>query len=126
MRDMGSKMKKQQMDVCNCSIIIFFVITVYFSGCISEKPVPHEQDNSGIVVEDALGNTLSFQTPPERIAVAGADIATVLLMIGAKDQVIGVGESIKKDTQINPYYRNRESLGESSTINPEKAGIAKT
>ncbi|WP_319578820.1 ABC transporter substrate-binding protein [uncultured Methanospirillum sp.] len=52
--------------------------------------------------------------------MAGADIATVLLMIGAKDQVIGVGESIKKDPQIYPYYQEIESLGDSSTLNPEQ------
>jgi len=101
-------------------VILVFLSTFFLCGCISESSNERSGTQSEIVVHDALGHTLTFSSPPQRIAVAGADIATVLLMIGAKDQVIGVGESIKKDVQINPYYLETESLGDSSTLNPEK------
>lgn len=100
--------------------VLCFLISILLCGCVDQEPEVSLPEPQGIVVEDSLGNTLSFSAPPQRIAVAGADIATVLVMIGAKDQVIGVGESIKKDVQISHYFIDTESLGDSSTISPEK------
>lgn len=104
-----------------CSLFILIAVSsIMFSGCVETIPDDTIINQSEIVITDGLGNELTFSSPPQRIAVAGADIATVLLMIGAQGQVIGVGESVKKDPQISSYYFEKESLGESSTPNPEK------
>lgn len=112
------KTDRKRITVCIVAgLILLFAILV--CGCIDEEQET-ASNQSAFTVTDALGNQLSFSSHPKRIAVAGADIATVIHMLGAEDQVVSVGDPVLKDPQIAPYYKDKESLGDWSTLNTEK------
>lgn len=113
------------MKIFNSSIIIVisFIIIVLFiaiSGCVqSDTKTPMPLDND-IVVKDSDGNVLTFISPPQRIVITGGNIAEVLIMIGASDQIVGVGETVKNDPRLSKYIINAESIGDYSVPNYEK------
>jgi ABC-type Fe3+-hydroxamate transport system substrate-binding protein len=82
---------------------LFTIILLLFlccAGCIDSETEINQTDIPKISVFDSDGNILEFNSPPQRIAITGGNIAEVLIMIGAQKQIVGVGETIKSDPRL--------------------------
>lgn len=101
-------------------IIGILVICILLCGCSDTKSGDHISNQSNISVADSDGNTLSFPSPPQRIVITGGNIAEVLVMIGAHNQIVGVGDTIKNDPQLSHYLSHADSIGDYSVPNYEK------
>ncbi|WP_373838682.1 ABC transporter substrate-binding protein [Methanospirillum sp.] len=107
--------------LCIIKIVLFLVVLfIGISGCVQSDTKTSVPLHNEIVVTDSDGNVLTFDSPPQRIVITGGNIAEVLIMIGASDQIVGVGESVKTDPRLSKYLNNAESIGDYSVPNYEK------
>lgn len=104
-------------------LVLSIVFCLTFSGCVesgSENQQTTASNISGISVTDSDGNILTFDKPPQRIVITGGNIAEVLVMIGAQNQIVGVGDTVKNDPRLASYLTHAESVGDYSVPNMEK------
>jgi iron complex transport system substrate-binding protein len=67
-------------------------------------------------VRDTEGRAIQLNEPAQRIVVCGADIAKVLVMIGANDQIVGVTSAVKSSPQIKEVMANKDLVGDDPNV----------
>lgn len=104
---------------------IFFCIlaTTLSSGCTSSE-TPTNDIASGskekIIITDDTGKTFLFDKPVTRIVTQSSDTVEMLVAFGAKENIVGVADYVKKHNQTGKYVTGIESIGDSMKPDVEK------
>ncbi|HSJ58930.1 MAG TPA: ABC transporter substrate-binding protein [Anaerolineae bacterium] len=83
-----------------------------------ESPLPTPEQGVNIVVTDALGRTVEFEEPPERVVITGRSsltiVETAFLFPEAWERIVGVGIGRQNAGDflnlVNPAFDDREKL----------------
>lgn len=104
------------------TIILLVTLSLFLgtAGCIHTDSGTTQPRLSSISVTDSDGNNLTLSSYPKRIVITGTNIAEVLVMTGATDQIVGVSDSIKENPRLASYLIHAESIGDYSLPSYEK------
>jgi iron complex transport system substrate-binding protein len=101
-------------------IVLVLVILLAFTlaaGCAQQQAaekVPAEGEGPGrypLTITDSAGETITLEKPVERIVVLGGGKLEAIRALGAAEKVVGVAESIKRDTIKFPELSQKQSVG---------------
>lgn len=73
-------------------------------------------ENKGFSIVDSYDRTIKFERVPKTIAVLNSDIYQLICLLGGKDKVIGISDTVKFPTPP----KNAEVLGSWKDVNVEK------
>ena len=96
-------------------ITVIAVITLMLVGLFTVFPGVSEADES-ITVTDARGETITFETPPERIISFMPSNTEILFYIGEGDRVVGVDDFSDYPSEVNGL----PTVGDSFSVDYEK------
>ncbi|HHT75936.1 MAG TPA: ABC transporter substrate-binding protein [Euryarchaeota archaeon] len=75
---------------------------------------------SSVTITQNDGRKVTVATPVEKICVVNPNAAELLHILGVSDRVVGISESIAKDTEFGYIYDDVPVIGTYSTPNGEK------
>jgi iron complex transport system substrate-binding protein len=122
---MKSQKYSLRASIGNVICVFFCLILIYLScGCTSpshsikeEQPL---QKNSSILVTDALGTTIIFSQPVQRIICQNGLAAEILIDIGAGNRIVGVTDTAMKEPYLMNQIPQAKSIGEIRNPDLEK------
>lgn len=101
------------------------LLAVLLSGCTqpatqTPTPINNTTPSTEISFVDTNGNTITLPQTASRIIVTNSDSAEVLIAIGAKDRIVGVSDTVKKNPALAPLLENVTSIGSWDSPNMEQ------
>jgi iron complex transport system substrate-binding protein len=103
----------------NVFVAIVALAVALLAGCICPAPVPPaaEPTSAPIVVEDGVGNIITFESEPQRIVSLAPNHTEILYALGLGDRVVGVTEYCN----YPPEAAEKPKVGDFVNIDLEQA-----
>lgn len=90
------------------------------SGADDSGDPPEADYPSSVTITQNDGRKVTVATPVEKICVVNPNAAELMQVLNVTDRVVGVSESIAKDTEFGYIYDDVPTIGTYSTPNGEK------
>jgi iron complex transport system substrate-binding protein len=109
------------------------LLVLGLSGCTSPTPTtppsvtptatpaatPTGAPAAGVTFTDTNGKSVTLPKVADKIVVLNSDAAEVLVALGAKDRIVGVGDTVKTNPTVGSYFNNTTVVGTWNQPNPE-------
>jgi iron complex transport system substrate-binding protein len=116
-------MRKHILALAICVVVVLAMLA---SGCTTPTPGPAPAGNEtpkGITIVDSNGNAINLSGIADRIIATNSDCAEVLIAIGAKDRIVGVSNTVKKNPALGPLLENVTDIGSWDSPNMEQIAM---
>ncbi len=95
-------------------LCVIIILAMALSGCTSPTTSPVASPTTGpkpVSITDSTGKTLTLSSPATRIIVTNSDAAEVLIALGAKDNIVGVTNTVSNTPLMASILGNVTSVG---------------
>ncbi|MBC3888136.1 ABC transporter substrate-binding protein [Acetobacterium paludosum] len=107
-------------------VMIFFMMTIFLSGCQAQAPISTVPTKT---IVDCMDREVVIPEDPQRVACLYASTAHMVAMLGEADKIIGIPNGVKRDVLMSYKLPDIASLSvpfQDGTINIEELLTSKT
>lgn len=118
-------MKNRYKNIISLLLIIIFSVALISCGTnnfneakadVAKSADNRKEENKGFTITDSYDRDVKFDKVPKRIAVLNSDIYQLICLLGGKDKIVGIADSVKFPEPPN----NAVVLGSWNDVNVEK------
>ncbi len=100
----------------NVLVLVVLLVFMLLTGCAEQAAEKKAAEENGagrypLTITDSAGQTITIVKPIERIVVLSGGKLEAIRALGAAEKVVGIAESIKKDTVKFPELSKKPSVG---------------